>query len=92
MAPDTLERSLPPLKDPSLLRQQCYFEGKWQNADSGATHPVLNPATGKLIGTVAGHWARRRRSARLPPRTPHGQRGATRPRRSAARSCASGSS
>ena len=51
MAPDTLERSLPPLKDPSLLRQQCYLDGKWQNADSGATHPVINPATGKLIGT-----------------------------------------
>ena len=51
MAPDTLDRSLPQLKDPSLLRQQCYHDGKWHDADSGATHPVNNPATGKLIGT-----------------------------------------
>ena len=51
MAPDTLERSLPQLNDPSLLRQQCYLDGKWHDADSGATHPVNNPATGKLIGT-----------------------------------------
>ena len=51
MAPDTLERSLPQLKDPSLLRQQCYIDGKWHDADGGATHPVVNPATGKLVGT-----------------------------------------
>ncbi|MEO8674712.1 MAG: NAD-dependent succinate-semialdehyde dehydrogenase [Casimicrobiaceae bacterium] len=51
MAPDTLERSLPQLKDPSLLRQQCYLDGKWHDADSGATHAVNNPATGELIGT-----------------------------------------
>jgi succinate-semialdehyde dehydrogenase / glutarate-semialdehyde dehydrogenase len=51
MAPDTLERSLPQLKDPSLLRQQCYIDGKWLGADSGATHPVSNPATARLIGT-----------------------------------------
>ena len=51
MAPDTLERSLPPLKDGSLLRQQCYVDGKWIDADDGATHPVIDPATGKLIGT-----------------------------------------
>jgi succinate-semialdehyde dehydrogenase/glutarate-semialdehyde dehydrogenase len=51
MAPDTLERSLPQLKDPSLLREQCYIDGKWQDADNGATHAVNNPASGRRIGT-----------------------------------------
>ena len=52
MAPDTLERSLPQLKDPSLLREQCYIDGKWHDADAGATHAVHNPATGRSIGTA----------------------------------------
>ena len=51
MAPDTIER-ISMLKDPTLLRQQCYVDGKWTDADSGTTHPVLNPATGRAIGTV----------------------------------------
>jgi len=50
MAPDTLERALPQLKDPSLLREQCYIDGKWRDADDGATHAVHNPATGRRIG------------------------------------------
>jgi len=52
MPPDTLERSLPPLKDASLLRQQCYIDGKWTDADDGATKTIANPATGKLVGTA----------------------------------------
>jgi succinate-semialdehyde dehydrogenase/glutarate-semialdehyde dehydrogenase len=40
------------LKDPSLLREQVYFAGKWQSADSHAQLDVRNPATGALIGTV----------------------------------------
>ncbi|HEU4624895.1 MAG TPA: NADP-dependent succinate-semialdehyde dehydrogenase [Steroidobacteraceae bacterium] len=40
------------LKDPSLLKQQSYIAGEWQNADSGATIDVRNPATGDKIGTV----------------------------------------
>lgn len=40
------------LKDPTLLRQQSYIAGEWQNADSGATLEVRNPATGDRIGTV----------------------------------------
>ena len=51
MAPDTIER-ISMLKDPALLRQQCYVDGKWTDADSGATHSVVNPATGRAIGTV----------------------------------------
>ncbi|WP_420997821.1 NAD-dependent succinate-semialdehyde dehydrogenase [Cupriavidus sp. 30B13] len=40
------------LKDPSLLRSQAFVGGLWQDADSGATFAVTNPAGGALIGTV----------------------------------------
>ncbi|MEM4988436.1 NADP-dependent succinate-semialdehyde dehydrogenase [Collimonas sp. H4R21] len=40
------------LKDPSLFRQQAYVNGEWCGADSGAMHPVTNPATGETIGSV----------------------------------------
>ena len=41
-----------PLKDPSLFRQANYIDGKWVEADSGATLSVRNPATGEVVGTV----------------------------------------
>ena len=41
-----------PLKDPALLRSQCYIDGQWVNADSGKTIDVTNPATGKVLGTI----------------------------------------
>lgn len=40
------------LNRPDLLRQQCYINGQWLDADSGQTKQVLNPATGALVGTV----------------------------------------
>ena len=40
------------LKDPSLLRQQCYSDGKWVHADDRKTLAVHNPADGQQIGTV----------------------------------------
>ncbi|TDR85181.1 NADP-dependent succinate-semialdehyde dehydrogenase [Enterovirga rhinocerotis] len=40
------------LKDPALLRQQCYIDGAWADADSGATIAVTNPATGETVATV----------------------------------------
>ena len=40
------------LKDPSLLKQQCYINGQWLDADNGETIPVTNPATGEVIATV----------------------------------------
>jgi succinate-semialdehyde dehydrogenase / glutarate-semialdehyde dehydrogenase len=40
------------LKDPQLLRQQAYIDGKWVDADSRQTLDVTNPATGEKIGTV----------------------------------------
>jgi succinate-semialdehyde dehydrogenase/glutarate-semialdehyde dehydrogenase len=40
------------LKDPNLLRQQAYINGKWVDADSRETLDVTNPATGEKIGTI----------------------------------------
>ena len=40
------------LKDGALLRQQCYIDGAWVGADSGATIGVNNPATGEAIGSI----------------------------------------
>jgi len=35
-----------------FLRQQCYIDGKWCDADSGKTQPVTDPGRGEVIGTV----------------------------------------
>jgi len=40
------------LSDPTLLRQQGFLDGVWADADDGATIPVLDPATGEVLGTV----------------------------------------
>ena len=40
------------LKDRYLLRQQAYINGAWVEADSGAHHPVRNPANGETIARV----------------------------------------
>jgi succinate-semialdehyde dehydrogenase/glutarate-semialdehyde dehydrogenase len=40
------------LKDATLLRQQCLIDGLWMDAESGATAPVHNPATGAPLGRV----------------------------------------
>ena len=40
------------LQDQSLFRQQCYIDGAWADADSGATIDVTNPATGEVLGTI----------------------------------------
>ena len=40
------------LNDPDLLRQQAYVDGQWTDADSGATFPVIDPATGVAIAHV----------------------------------------
>jgi succinate-semialdehyde dehydrogenase/glutarate-semialdehyde dehydrogenase len=41
-----------PLKDPTLLRQANYLDGKWIDSDSGRTIVVKNPATGEPVGEV----------------------------------------
>jgi succinate-semialdehyde dehydrogenase / glutarate-semialdehyde dehydrogenase len=38
--------------EPVLLRRQAYVDGKWVDADSGATFPVTNPATGDVVADV----------------------------------------
>ncbi len=53
MAPDSRERAIPALTDPALLRSHCYVDGRWIDADDGATQDIVNPATGKRIGAVA---------------------------------------
>ena len=40
------------LKDPSLLRQQCYINGQWCDAQSKETVVIANPATGAVIASV----------------------------------------
>jgi len=40
------------LKDPALLRQQCYINGQWLDAAGGKHADVANPATGETIGHV----------------------------------------
>jgi succinate-semialdehyde dehydrogenase/glutarate-semialdehyde dehydrogenase len=40
------------LGDGRLFREACYINGAWTPADTGATIPVDNPATGEIIGTV----------------------------------------
>jgi len=36
----------------ALLRERCYVGGVWVEAASGSRLPVINPATGRMIGTV----------------------------------------
>ena len=40
------------IQDSKWFRQHAYVNGKWIDADNGATVEVSNPATGKTIGTV----------------------------------------
>ena len=38
------------LKDPSLLREQCYIDGAWVGTP---VHPVNNPASGVELAKIA---------------------------------------
>ncbi len=42
----------PQLKDGALFRRQCYIDGQWADADSGASIEVTNPATDEVLGTI----------------------------------------
>ena len=52
------------LNDPTLLQQLAYIDGQWVPADSGATLPVTNPATGALLGSVPNMTLERRQTLR----------------------------
>ena len=51
------------LRDPDLLRTRAFIAGKWVDATGGATHQVLNPATGEDVGTVPDMGAAETRHA-----------------------------
>ncbi|MEQ8968670.1 MAG: NADP-dependent succinate-semialdehyde dehydrogenase [Azospirillaceae bacterium] len=40
------------LSDKTLFRQQNYIDGRWVDAEGGATVDVTDPATGEALGTV----------------------------------------
>ncbi|RIK95453.1 MAG: NADP-dependent succinate-semialdehyde dehydrogenase I [Proteobacteria bacterium] len=52
-----------PLKNPNLLRQACYIDGAWVQADSGRTIEVTNPASGEKLGTIPDMGAAETRRA-----------------------------
>ena len=39
-------------RDRICCARQAYVDGRWIDADSGATFPVVNPATGETIAEV----------------------------------------
>ncbi len=47
-----LTSPLAALRDPNLFRQQGCIDGEWQDADSGGTIAVDNPADGQPVGTM----------------------------------------
>lgn len=51
------------LSNPSLLCSQLYINGQWVDADSGATMPVLNPATKETIVNIPNAGATETRRA-----------------------------
>ena len=40
------------ITDKALMRHQCYINGQWKDALSGAAIPVTNPADGSDLGSV----------------------------------------
>jgi succinate-semialdehyde dehydrogenase/glutarate-semialdehyde dehydrogenase len=52
-----------PLKNPDLLRSQCYINGAWVAADDGDTLNVTNPATAETITSVPRCSAAQTRAA-----------------------------
>ena len=40
------------LNDTTLLREQCFIDGRWIGADEGGTIDVYNPATAGKLGTI----------------------------------------
>jgi len=51
------------LKDTKLLREQCFIDGGWVGADSGAALQVRNPATAQQLGSVPNMGAAETRRA-----------------------------
>jgi len=51
------------LKDQTLLRQQAYVAGRWQDAADGRTVEIRNPANGAVVGRVPVMGASETRAA-----------------------------
>jgi succinate-semialdehyde dehydrogenase/glutarate-semialdehyde dehydrogenase len=51
------------LKDHTLLKQQCYLNGHWLDADNGSVIDVTNPADGAILGTIPRMGANETRRA-----------------------------
>ena len=51
------------LKDSTLLREQCFIDGRWCAADGGATLEVRNPATAQPLGSIPNMGAAETRRA-----------------------------
>ncbi len=77
------------LKDESLLRQLCYVDGQWKAADSGAVIDVTDPATDEVLGTVPKFLGSETRAAIAAAKRAF-PAWAAKPRASARRSCAAG--
>ena len=41
------------ISDQGLLKTQAYVDGKWIDADSGETQPVVDPATARTVAEIA---------------------------------------
>jgi len=46
------EAAIPPLRDPTLLREECFLAGKWYARDPSSFVRVVNPANELPIGEV----------------------------------------
>ncbi|HTD74714.1 MAG TPA: NADP-dependent succinate-semialdehyde dehydrogenase [Steroidobacteraceae bacterium] len=51
------------LKDSTLLREQCFVDGRWCAADGGTTLEVKNPATAETLGSIPNMGAAETRRA-----------------------------
>ena len=57
------------LRKPELFRQPAYLDGRWCDADNGASFAVTNPATGEVLGHVPEMGAAETRRAILAAQT-----------------------
>lgn len=52
-----------PLREKTLLRNQGYINGQWQDGENRRVYPVVNPATGASLAEVADMGASQTRAA-----------------------------
>ncbi|MFZ0387403.1 MAG: aldehyde dehydrogenase family protein, partial [Solirubrobacteraceae bacterium] len=63
MALADIHTDISSLTTDGLLRDRGLIAGEWVNADSGATFPVTDPATGETIATLPRMGATETRAA-----------------------------